>query len=185
MISSRSPLSKRTKGCVHGSSIGKLNLSFCFGVRSACRNTVTFAFSNHVELSPCASDSAAACKTRSGDERTWKHILDKTSAALSKYESLPFTKLQPFTSMTWLCAPLPHLSISNPHTVCPKPSQMRAAHIFSSSLKCVINRISLPSVFLRTTPSTTGDFRVSACVYSGPKVYTLISSELSTSMNFS
>lgn len=31
---------------------------------------------------------------------------------------------------------------------------------------------SLPSGFLITTPSTTGDFLASACAYSGPTVYT-------------
>lgn len=50
---------------------------------------------------------------------------------------------------------------------------------------CTLYRISFPSVLRRTTPSTTGDLRVSACVYSLPTVYTLISSEFSTSMNFS
>ena len=33
-------------------------------------------------------------------------------------------------------------------------------------------RTSLPSGFLITTPSTTGDFLASACAYSGPTVYT-------------
>lgn len=40
------------------------------------------------------------------------------------------------------------------------------------------DRISFPSVLRRTTPSTTGDLRVSACVYLGPSVYTLMSSAI-------
>lgn len=51
MISSFSPLRSLTKGAVHGSATGKLNLSFCFGVLSACRKTRQSRFRTWLYLS--------------------------------------------------------------------------------------------------------------------------------------
>lgn len=98
MISSVSPLSNATKGCVQRSPIGKLNLSFCcqssfrearvietilrtLGVRSACRNTVTFAFRTHVGES--CDGVFVAGSGLSVEDDTLMHNAAKISAALS------------------------------------------------------------------------------------------------------
>ena len=80
MISSVSSLRSRTKGRAHSSSMGKLNLSFCFGVRSACRRTVTLALRIQVEAS--GADSMA--RGRSGEAvRRRRQRSDRVSAAWS------------------------------------------------------------------------------------------------------
>jgi len=83
---------------------------------------------------------------------------------------LPLTKLQPFTSITMLLDAPSHRSKSNPHTRCPKASTTSRAYVISSSDSFVMNRVSLPSALRRTSPSTTGDLRVSACEKLGPTV---------------
>ncbi len=60
-------------------SVGKLEITF--GVRSACRNTVTFALSTHVGVS-CGGDCAAGGGLSSEDD-TLMHKAAKMSAALS------------------------------------------------------------------------------------------------------
>lgn len=47
-----------------------------------------------------------------------------------------------------------------------------------------IQLTSLPSGFLITTPSTTGDFLASACAYSGPTVYTYNHCKINSSNHF-
>ena len=87
MISSFSPFSRWTKGCVHTSPMGKLNFNFCLGVRSACRKTVTFALRIQVGGSPLLVASADGIG-RSGEDDTRMQRLARISAALSVWQYL-------------------------------------------------------------------------------------------------
>lgn len=61
--------------------MGKLNLSFCFGVRSACLRTVTFALRIQVD----ASGVESMARGRSGEEvRRRRQRPDRMSAEWSR-----------------------------------------------------------------------------------------------------
>ena len=101
------------KGWVQGLSIGKLNLSFCFGVQSAWQRMVALDLGIQVEASGVAS-MVRGCLGEA--VRQWRQRSDKMSAAWSvhgvrvcrgkKREKTRLnghekTPLQPYCSLCW------------------------------------------------------------------------------------
>lgn len=84
-----------------------------------------------------------------------------------------FTKLNPFTSQTYDL--FPDLNKSKPHTLYLKACYIFLAISFSSCDRLTGYLISFPLTSLYTTPSKVGHFLASACAYSLPTVYILIS----------